>query len=77
MNVTDVPAQIVVAEAAICTESVTDEVTVIVIPVDVAGLPVTPDRLEVMTQVTIWPLVRVDEVKVTPVPAFTPLTFHW
>jgi hypothetical protein len=41
------------------TAGVTVGVTVMVIELDVAGLPVTPLRLEVMTQVTTAPLVSV------------------
>jgi hypothetical protein len=35
--------------------------TVMVIALDVAGLPITPDKLEVITQVMIFPLARPDE----------------
>ena len=77
VKVTDDPEQIVVAGVVILNEGVTEDVTVIVTALDVAGLPVTPLRLEVMTQVTTCPLVRVDVVKVgLLVPALTPPTFH-
>ena len=39
------------------TPGATAELMVMVIELDVAGLPVTPDRLEVITQVTTCPLV--------------------
>ena len=78
VKVTEVPEQMLVALAEILTESVTpDELTVIVIAldVDVAGVAQEPDG--VMTQVTTAALVRVVVVKVAPpVPALTPLTFH-
>ena len=59
MNVTEFPAQIVVALAAILTPAGVGEFTVIVIPLEVAGLPCTFGRLEVITQVTICPFVKV------------------
>jgi hypothetical protein len=62
VNVTDVPAHIVVAVAAILTDAVTDGLMVIVMALEVAGLPVTPARLEVMTQVTTLPLAKVVDV---------------
>ena len=50
---------------------------VIVIALDVAGLPVTPLRLEVMTQVTTDPVASVVLVYVALlVPTLVPLTFH-
>ena len=52
VNVTLVPAQIVVAVAAILTDGVTGEVTVIVIALDVAVAWVTQVSEEVMTTVT-------------------------
>ena len=53
--------------------------TVMVIALDVAGLPVTPDKFEVITQVTTWPLVRPEVVYVEAVapPTFVPLICHW
>ena len=53
--------------------------TVIVIALDVAGLPITPPRLEVIIQVTIFPFAKVVEVNVDEVapPTFTPLICHW
>ena len=53
-------------------------VMVIVMPLLVAVAGLGQAALEVMTQVTIAPLVRVVVVNVALlVPAFTPLTFHW
>jgi hypothetical protein len=60
------------------TLGVTTGSMVIVIAFEVAGLPVTPDRLEVMTQVTTWPVVSVVVVKVLLlVPTLVVPTFHW
>jgi hypothetical protein len=53
VKVTLVPAQMVVAEAAMLTEGVAFAVTVIVMALEVAGLPVAQPSLEVSTQVTI------------------------
>ena len=59
MNVTDVPAQIVVAEAAIETLAVKLGFTTIVIAFDVAGEPVTQDvKFEVITQDTTFPFAK-------------------
>jgi len=44
------------------TDGVTVGVMVMVMALDVAGLPLTPLRFEVMTQVTTWPVVRVEVV---------------
>jgi hypothetical protein len=62
VKVTDVPAQIVVAVAAICTESVPVAFTVIVIALDVAVAGVTQAPVGVMTQVTTLPLAKVVDV---------------
>ena len=53
-------------------------VMVIVIPEEVAGLPTTPAKLDVITQVTICPVVNVVVVNVAAVapPTFTPFTCH-
>src|SRR4051812_33572099 len=56
-------------------ETVGAVLTAIVIPVEVAGEPVTQVRLEVITQVTTSPFARVAGAKVALfVPAFTPFT---
>ena len=76
MKVTGVPAQTVVADAAILTASVAAAFTVIVIAfdVDVAGDTQVPDG--VMTQVTTSPLASELDVYVLPVPTFVVPTFH-
>jgi hypothetical protein len=51
---------------------------VIVIGLDIAGLPVTHNNDEVIATVTISPVVSVDDEYVElPVPTSDPLTFHW
>ena len=51
--------------------------TVMVMVFDVAGLPVAQVALDVNTQVTVFPFVKVVVVNVVElVPAFTPFTFH-
>ena len=80
MNVTFVPAQIVEdGLAEIVTLTGRFGFTVMVIPADVAGLPVTQVALDVNTQVMISPLTNVVLEKVTDVaPAIlTPFFFHW
>ena len=77
VNVTEVPEQIVVAEAAMLTASVAGVLIVIVIALEVAGLPVTPLRFDVITQVTTLPLASVVVVYVLPVPTTVVPTFHW
>ena len=55
---------------------VTDPPTVITISLEVAVVVVAQLAFEVNTQVTLAPLVKALLVKVAPVPAFTPFTFH-
>jgi hypothetical protein len=62
VKVTDVPAHIVVAVAAILTDAVTDGLTVMVIALDVAVAGVTQAPVGVMTQVTTLPLAKVVDV---------------
>jgi len=51
--------------------------TVVVMALLVAGLPTTPGKLEVITQVTICPGVNADDVYVVPpVPTLAPFNFH-
>ena len=79
MNVTELLAQVGLAPLvwAILTAGVTVGLIVIVIVFDVAGLPVTPLRLEVITQVTTDPVARVVVVYVALlVPTLVPFTFH-
>ena len=78
VNVTVVPLQM--AEEGLATiETLTgkEPLVLIVIAFEVAGLPVAHWQLEVITQVTTSLLTNEDVVKVEPVPAFTPLIFHW
>ena len=58
VNVTLVPAQMVVAEAATATEGVTTGLTVMVIPVEVAVAGDAHDAVEVIIQVTTSLLAR-------------------
>ena len=77
VNVTEAPAQTVVVGVVMLTAGTTLGLMVIVIELDVAGLPVTPPRFEVITHVTIAPVVSVVVVNVALlVPAFVPFTFH-
>ena len=79
VKVTFVPEQIVVdGLAEIVTLTGKFGLTVIVMPADVAGLPVTHVALEVSTTVIISPVINVVDEKVDAVaPAtFTPFNFH-
>ena len=78
MKVTDVPAQTVVADDTMVTDAVRLELTVKVIPVEVAVVFVkqvgnVPPAVN--TAETVWPLVGV-KVKVVPVPWVVPFTFQ-
>ena len=77
MNVTDVPAQTVVAEAAIVMLTGRIGFTVKESTFDVAGLPVAHTALEVSTHDTVLPLtgIRVYVDVVAPV-TLLPLSFH-
>jgi len=77
VNVTAVPAQIVEVPL-IEIVGVTGATTVVVIAFDVAGLPITPLRLDVIIHVTTAP--DGSEVAVYVglfVPTFAPFTCHW
>lgn len=77
VNVTDEPEQTVVEGVEILTEGATAGLTVMVMPVDVAVVVVAQAALDVITQVTICPLVNVVVVNVALfVPALVPFTFH-
>ena len=77
VNVTELPAQTVRLGVEMLTDGVRVGLMVIVIALDVAGLPATPLRFEVMTQVTACPVVSVLVLNVALlVPALAPLTFH-
>ena len=58
VNVTVVPAQMVVAEAAMLTEGVTCAATVMVMLFEVAVVEVAQPALPVITQLTTSPLTR-------------------
>lgn len=77
-KVTLVPEQMVVPGFALTvTLGVTFGETVIVTEFDVAGLPATQGKLELITQVTTSLLFKVDEVNVVLlVPTLLPFTFH-
>jgi hypothetical protein len=62
VNVTEVPAQTGLDDAAIDTPAGRFELTTIVTVLDVAGLPVVQDKVEVITTVITSPLARVDVV---------------
>ena len=77
VNVTFVPAQMVVADALILTLAVKLGFTVMVTALLVAGLPVAHVAFDVITTVTTSLLDNVLVVNVALfVPAFVPFTFH-
>ena len=79
VKVTELPAQIAPGgDADILTLAGSTAFTVIVIRFEVAGLPDTQDKEDVITTVTTSLLASVLVVKVGLfVPRFEPLTFHW
>ena len=78
VKVTFVPEQIVVALAAILTLTGRFGFTVIVMVLEVAGLPVAQVALEVSTQLTTFPFDSVEfEYVAELTPTFTPFSFHW
>ena len=60
VNVTDVPAQIVVAEALMVTDGVTFGFTTIVMLLDVAVVGETQAAVDVITQVTTSPFTKAE-----------------
>ena len=77
VNVTEVPVQIVVAEAAILTLTGLFGFTVMFTVFDVAGLPVVQVSEEVMTQFTASPLFRAALVYVALLlPTAVPFRYH-
>ena len=77
VKVTLTPAHIELADAAMDTDGVTGDVTVMVIEFEVAVAVVMQAALLVITTFTTLLLVKVEEEKVLLlVPAFTPFTFH-
>jgi hypothetical protein len=78
VKVTEVPAQIVVADATILTEAFKIGFTVIITLLEVAGFPVTQVNEEVNTTVTTSLLDNELVVNVgLLVPTGEPLTRHW
>ena len=78
VKVTLVPAQIVVAVAAILTDGFTDAVTVIVIALEVAVAGLAQASDDVITTVTTSPFTRVELWNVALlVPTLLPFSFHW
>ena len=77
VNVTEVPAHMVEADAVMETEGVTVVFTATVIPFEVTVVGLAHAKLEVISQVTTAPLVSVVVVNVAElVPALVPFTFH-
>ena len=78
VNVTLVPAQMVVADAATLTLGVSKGSTIIVTVFDVAGEPVAHVAVEVISTVTVFPLAKVLLLYVALlVPTLLPFSFHW
>ena len=77
VKVTLVPEHIVVAEAEMLILTGKLGLTVMVTVLEVAGLPVAQVALEVITQVTVFPLANELLVYVVLfVPTFDPFSFH-
>ena len=77
MNVTEVPAHIVVELAAIETVGVSTGLTVIIIVFEVAVTGFVQVALDVITQVTVLPLPSAALTYVgVLLPALLPLSFH-
>jgi hypothetical protein len=78
VSVTPKPEQTDVELELILTETGRFGFTVIVIALEVAGLPLTHAAPEVIMHVTTSPLESADEVNAGEfVPALIPFTFHW
>ena len=78
MNVILPVPHIVVCDAEIETDGVTEAFTVMVMPLLVAVVEVGHAALEVNTHVIISPLANVEELYVELlVPTFDPFFFHW
>ena len=77
MNVVEALVQIDVVGVLMVTDGVTDPLMVIVMELDVAVVGDAQAAVDVMTQVTTAPVVRVVVVYVVLfVPTLVPLTFH-
>ena len=75
VRIDEFPAHSEVADALTLTAGGLFTVNVIVL--DVAGLPLTPARLDVMIQVIVWRLIGLDKVNVGLfVPVLLPFTCH-
>ena len=77
VNVTLEFEQIVVAEAEIITDGVTEVLTVIAIGVEVAVAGAAQVAVDVITQVTTSPFINPLLEYELPVPTLLPFTFHW
>lgn len=78
VKVTEVPAQIVVADALMATAGVTEGFTVIVILFDVAVVGETQAALDVMIQLITSPFAGAAITYVLLFePTLPPLRFHW
>ena len=78
VNVTDALAHTVVVGVVMVTDGVTEPLMVIVIVFEVAVVGDAHAELDVITHVTVWPLVSVVVVYVALlVPTFVPFTCHW
>ena len=78
VKITLVPAQIVVAVAAILTDGITDAVTVIVIALDVTVAGLAHEIDDVISTVTTSPFTKVELWNVELlVPTLLPFSFHW
>jgi hypothetical protein len=77
-KVTLFPAQMGLADAEMLTLAGKTGFTVITMAFEVAGFPDTQGAFEVITQVTIWPLVNeLDVYAGLLAPTLLPFTFHW
>jgi hypothetical protein len=73
--ITESPRQDGLDEAVILTDTGNPGLTVMMITLEVAGLPIAQDIPEVITQVIWSPLTGI-YVKTEVVPIFDPFTFH-
>jgi hypothetical protein len=76
VNVTEVPAQISLADGEIETLTGSNGFTVMTTVFEAAGLPVLQARLEAMTTYTRSPFAGMQEY-VSPVPTGSEFLYHW
>jgi hypothetical protein len=76
VNVTEAPVQILLDDAAMLTAGVTEGFTVMVTLLEVAVGVEGQAAVEVITAEITSALAKDELVKVDPVPALTPFTFH-